>query len=517
MKVKVCFGILFALLLNSFVAGAQNAIASQENLYEITTPYEKARLKLVEQAETKLSKITSAEESFATLLLGAILSQGDYSNTPIGKLESRENMIAMFIGVSQFSQLDQSQEEYYYNQMLKQLGADVYGPKNQFAQWYIKERERIAKTKTAADTQREKLRTPPSGSILKMKRLVTSNFCSWATKGEFESTNEYRHRTETQAVDIFDSICQSIVVTISLENITLTAGEYDADNETLLLTLSHGENDKLNIKDSMSATLAKDWVPDMREGFYAPDKKDSVMSVGVSNGYIYPTRTYFVTKGRYRHFYININLPKVVLAYNDLSIGDTLLNFYLKGHIYQGQTADELKRMREDNDPHFQKWGNYFKTREDYRNQVANYGKGEEFELKTQFQKFESKIRYEYFARTYKQGGLEEVTKYIALRDSCYKYTNDAEHKLWYLYENGGLNNLEQHLEKVKVEHLERLAETERVQKEQERLAQERAAEAERILKKTERQGKLIKVFAGIGVVVAGVIYYFILPKCASN
>ena len=147
---------------------------------------------------------------------------------------------------------------------------------------------------------------------------------------------------------------------------------------------------------------------------------------------------------------------------------------------------------------------------------MAYYGKGEDFELKTQYLKFENRIDYEYFAKAYKRGGVEEVSALIALKDSFninYPYILKSMEEgysinryFYHLYEEGGLSNVQQFYEKAKVEYLKGEAEAERVKKEQERLAQEYAANAERIQKKAKRFANISTTLLGVGIVSCVVI-----------
>lgn len=119
-----CLCVLFLL---TFGAQAQTSKESSKSLYSITTSYEKARKKLVDQAYDKLGKITTAQErigmSFRYALGNADNDDPEIKGSEIAELEACETSIALYIGFSQLSQLDQSSDEYYYKQLLRNCGS----------------------------------------------------------------------------------------------------------------------------------------------------------------------------------------------------------------------------------------------------------------------------------------------------------------------------------------------------------------------------------------------------------
>ncbi|MCQ2275251.1 MAG: hypothetical protein MJZ86_10710 [Bacteroidales bacterium] len=436
--INLCIILVFPLKTNS-----QTTISNDGSLYSITTPYEIARKKLIDQSGEKLSKITSFQNVVNTIVWTAVSHAKDIDleaqGTEIYQLEVREAYIETFIGISQLELFDGGSFEYLYNQVIKQLGETDDSPKVRFAKWYIKERKSIEKLKTARDNQRNLLRHPPAGSIIKLKKTVSYKFRNWIKKGEFESTADYHARLEKHATEVFDSICQSVSVAICHDDLAMRVDNYNADNEQLTLILRHGRYDSISTTQPISAAQARELVPRIRKGDSYPEASD-VRSIGIYNGYLYPSFAPLNMGYNSNPFMLDIKIPLFTISYNELNFSDTLINRYMNSHAYLGQSAEELRTQRENNSPHFQQWRKYFNTREEYREYVKDYGTGKEFEKKTLFYKqYSAKFHTRFlsnnlFTIAYDRGGLPEVDRLLQLMDTAVGY-GYGEYDLENLYD----------------------------------------------------------------------------------
>lgn len=334
---------LCIILLSPFKTNSQTTVAKDKTLYSITTPYEIARKKLVDQAGDEINKIISIQDAMSTyILLCASVTDNDHKGLgeEFAQLESREAIINAYIGVAKLEQFDKGSFEYLY----KQLDGRGDGPKARFAKWYINERKRIEKLKTATDKQRYLLRHPPLGSKNKLIKTVSYKFRDWCTKGEFESTIDHHARLHNHATEVFDSICQSEAENICHNGLTIRVNNYNADNEQLTLTLRHGDSDSLTTTQSITTTQARKLVTRIRNGDSCPTA-NNVQSIGISNGYLYPRYTPLDMGYDSDPFMLNINIPQFSLSYNELIFNDTLIDRFMNGHTYLDQTSFEKKKL----------------------------------------------------------------------------------------------------------------------------------------------------------------------------
>jgi hypothetical protein len=140
------------------------------------------------------------------------------------------------------------------NTLNKQMIADLESAKKLMTDSEIQKEKEFAQKKAEqakikaerdrAEAERQKRLETDRGRI---ENLVEETFNKWCVKGEYEKTTDYDNRLKTYSIAKFDSICYKVAsIMVKNKEYKIIHGNYDADNETLPITLMIYSKDKKN-------------------------------------------------------------------------------------------------------------------------------------------------------------------------------------------------------------------------------------------------------------------------------
>lgn len=275
-------------------------LAQEENLYQIVTPYEKARESASEIWLKDFSENATPQELLSLGLIG-VLELKDKEDE-IEKMEAKESLICTFCGLSEII-TPNTWDDYKYKQKLTPI-----------CKKYVELIAEAQKLKSDEDIEREKKRNSPMGLL---KKKCNQDFSKWAVKSEFEKNIEWSNRIQSKGNFKFDSICSSYYLS-SWHNAKPAFNNYDAETESFSLTLTYYNQGKevssltgyCVVKDNPQ--FAKKFLKDHESYINSFDCEGKLMNV---NGYIYPKR---VTIGNTYTFIFPIpdNAQDVVVCNN---------------------------------------------------------------------------------------------------------------------------------------------------------------------------------------------------------
>lgn len=177
-------------------------------------------------------------------------------------MEVPELGIMMGMSVKKTDFADKYEELYFFENLIESVGLSaLYAGNGDYQSLKVKEiyrtwtekRRAIDKYRTPADTKRENERKkkkeealPERGTKALLIHSVKKDFEKWASKGEFEKTEELMERLRVQGPQIFDSICYlytcgrwSVAFSTEASNYEL---KYDADAEIYNMDFTYGSN-----------------------------------------------------------------------------------------------------------------------------------------------------------------------------------------------------------------------------------------------------------------------------------
>lgn len=276
-------------------------LAQEENLYQIVTPYEKARKSASEIWLKDFSENATPQELSSCLKLIGVLESKD-NEGEIEKMEVKEAVIGLHCRLSE-TITPQTWADYKYQQKLTPI-CEKYAE-------LIAEAEKL---RSDEDIEREKKRNSPMGLLMKK---CNQDFSKWAVKSEFEKNIEWSNRIQSKGNAKFDAICSSYYLS-SWHNAKRAFNNYDAETESFSLTLTYYNQGKVGssltgycvVKDNPQ--FAKQFLENHESYIDSFDCEGDLMNV---NGYIYPKR---VTIGNTYTFIFPIpdNAQDVVVCNN---------------------------------------------------------------------------------------------------------------------------------------------------------------------------------------------------------
>lgn len=262
-------------------------ILAQENLYQITTPYEKARENASKIWVTDYLENATPQEQliFGWTGLEVLKDKED----DIEQLEAIESVICTYCGLSTIF-TPNTWADYQSQQMLTPI-----------CKKYAELIAEAKKLKSDEDIEREGKRNLP---IRLLKKKCNQAYVKWAEKSEFEKNIEWSNRITSKGNAIFDSICSRY----SLGSWVIYGAEtafnnYDAEAESFSLTLTYSSHDKVVssltgycvVKDNPQ--FAKQFLKDFYAGRIVRFDEDNFTQVMDCegelmnvNGYIYPKK-----------------------------------------------------------------------------------------------------------------------------------------------------------------------------------------------------------------------------------
>ena len=247
-------------IISLFLLIVMNVYAQTDDI----TTYEQARYDLADKAIVKICEPLTEYEMTALML--PLANELKKVNNIFDQTAILEGVIAHLCELSEFLKVDQSY--IYVSNSLNLYSYEQYVLQSWHAlgKWYMAEREKLDKTKTPLDSQREEERNKErefkNTPYYKLIEEISDEFEEWATRGEYEKTVDYEYRMENKAISKFDAICFAKCNRFWQRNTELCLNGYDPDTELQKVILVY-EDDYHNLKGE--ATIPLDVVKDYHE------------------------------------------------------------------------------------------------------------------------------------------------------------------------------------------------------------------------------------------------------------
>ena len=185
-----------------------------------------------------------------------------------------------------------------------------------------------------------------------VEKEVKEKFKKWATKREFEKTENYQNRIYTNGQRVFDSICRVVCSNTWKSDTKIKLLEYDADNESYNVSISRKDkkmNTEVGIMGKLSVPLdeAEQTKQLINEGYAITYEEQGLV---IYKGQLFPT-SFRMKRFGGLDVIVKTNLTegeKATVCYDNLKIGLPDIDENLGGYCYDHN--DYLVKMRIEED-----------------------------------------------------------------------------------------------------------------------------------------------------------------------